>query len=71
MIHNLVDLAIEEKDHATNSFLQWYVNEQVEEEANAKQNLQKIKLVGGEGPGLFMIDTELAQRIFTPPAEPV
>lgn len=67
LINNLVDLSIEEKDHATNSFLQWFVNEQVEEEATANDVLQKIKLAG-EGAGLFMLDQQLGQRVFTPPA---
>ncbi|MDT8302230.1 MAG: ferritin, partial [Sedimentisphaerales bacterium] len=46
LINNLVDLAITEKDHATNSFLQWFVNEQVEEEATASEILQTLKLAG-------------------------
>jgi ferritin len=68
MINKLVDLAIKEKDHATENFLQWFVAEQVEEEASADGIVQKLKLVGKEGGGLFMIDRELGQRIFTPPA---
>lgn len=68
LINDLVNLAISEKDHATNSFLQWYVTEQVEEEASASGILQKIKIIGGEGSGLFMLDSEMGQRIFTPPA---
>jgi ferritin len=66
-INELVDLALEEKDHATNSFLQWFVSEQVEEEDTAKSILQQIKLVGEAGQGLFMLDRELGQRVFTPP----
>jgi ferritin len=68
-INDLVDLAIEEKAHATNIFLQWFVTEQVEEEANDNEIIAKLKLVGKEGNGLFMIDKELAARVFTPPAE--
>jgi ferritin len=67
-INDLVDLAIEEKAHATNIFLQWFVTEQVEEEANDNEIIAKLKLVGKEGNGLFMIDKELAARVFTPPA---
>jgi ferritin len=63
LINDLVDLAIEEKDHATNNFLQWYVKEQVEEEASATEVVQKLKLTGGQGNGLFMLDNELGQRI--------
>lgn len=66
-INDLVDLAIEEKDHATEIFLQWFVTEQIEEEANDNQIISKLKLVGEEGNGLFMIDKELATRVFTPP----
>jgi len=68
LINKLVDLSIKEKDHATTNFLQWFVKEQVEEEASADSILQKLKLVGG-GDGLFMMDKELGQRphIFTLP----
>jgi len=68
LINKLVDLAISESDHATNSFLQWFVTEQVEEEASADEVLQKLKLAGDSPQGLFMIDTELAGRVFTMPA---
>jgi ferritin len=68
MINNLVDLAIKERDHATENFLQWFVSEQVEEEASADEVVQKLKLVGKDGGGLFMVDQELGQRVFTPPA---
>ena len=67
-INDLVDLAAKEKDHATNIFLQWFVTEQIEEEANDNDIISKLKLVGKEGNGLFMIDKELATRVFTPPA---
>ncbi|MHA1364055.1 MAG: ferritin, partial [Candidatus Freyarchaeota archaeon] len=59
--------AIEEKDHATNNFLQWFVREQVEEEASASAILEKLKLIGDDGRGLLMLDQELAKRVFTPP----
>ncbi|MBN2588613.1 MAG: ferritin [Sedimentisphaerales bacterium] len=68
LINNLVDLAIEEKDHATNSFLQWFVTEQVEEEANADELVKQLKLMENAPGGMFMLDRELAQRVFTPPA---
>lgn len=68
-IHDLVDLAGEEKDHPTHNFLQWFVAEQVEEEASAKEVLQKVKLVASAPGGLFMVDRELAQRTLNlPPA---
>ena len=67
LINNLVDLAIEEKDHATNSFLQWFVNEQVEEEASADEAVQQLKMMENAPGGMFMLDRELGQRVFTPP----
>lgn len=67
LIHKLVDLAITEKDHATNNMLQWFVKEQVEEEANASELLGEVKMNDGKGPGMFMIDRELKARVFTPP----
>ena len=67
LINELVDLAIAEKDHATNIILQWFVSEQVEEEASADEVVQKIKLMGDARGGIFMLDRELAQRVFAPP----
>lgn len=66
LINNLVNIAIEEKDHATVNMLQWFVSEQVEEEASASDILEKLKYVEGKGPGLFMMDRELMQRSFAP-----
>jgi len=68
LIGELVDLAIAEKDHAANSFLQWFVTEQIEEEASAQEIVDKLKMLGDSGPGLFMFDNELGQRTFAPPA---
>ena len=68
LINNLVNLAIEEKDHATNAFLQWFVNEQVEEEASADQVVQQLKMMEKAPGGMFMLDRELGLRVFTPPA---
>ena len=64
LINNLFDIAIEERDHATQSFLKWFVDEQVEEEANAQEILDTLKLIGGQGNGIFMLDRELRQRVF-------
>jgi len=61
-INKLVDLAIEERDHATNNIMQWYVSEQVEEEANVENIVKKLKMMGDTGHGLFMMDRELANR---------
>jgi ferritin len=68
MINKIVDLAIKEKDHATNNFLQWFVKEQVEEEASADEIVQKLKLTG-TGSGLYMLDKEIGTRppLFTFP----
>ena len=68
LINKLVDIAREEKDHASEIFLQWFVTEQVEEEANPTDIIQKFKLMGKSGDALFMIDNELEQRVYTPPA---
>jgi len=65
-INGLMDLAIELKDHATASFLQWYVDEQVEEEANTSTVAQQLRMVEGSA-SLFMLDKELGARVFTPP----
>lgn len=68
-INTLMDLAIKENDHATQIFLQWFVTEQIEEEGNDNEIIAKLELAGAEGNGLFMIDKELATRIYTPPAK--
>jgi ferritin len=68
LINELVNLAIEEKDHAANMFLQWFVNEQVEEENTADTVVQKLKLMADAPGGMYMLDNEMAQRVFTPPA---
>lgn len=67
LINNLMDIAIRESDHATKSFLQWFVDEQVEEEANVEQILNNLKLIGGEGQGLLMMDREMQARVFVNP----
>jgi ferritin len=67
-INKLVDLAIAEKDHAANTFLQWFVTEQVEEEATAQTILEKLKLVGNDGFAILMLDEELGQRTLSAPA---
>jgi ferritin len=59
-INDLVDYALSEKDHATSIFLQWFVTEQIEEEATLKDILGRLRLFGDQGQGLLMIDNELA-----------
>ena len=61
-IHNLVKLAREENDPATEAFLQWFVTEQVEEEASVDGLVQQLKILGGSPSGLFIMDRELAKR---------
>ena len=66
-INNIVDVALEEKDHATASFYKWFLDEQVEEEATASDVLSKLKLTKGEGSALFFMDQEMQKRIFVQP----
>jgi ferritin len=68
-INKLVELAQSAKDHATESFLKWFVDEQVEEEASADRIVQKLKLVKESSGGMLMIDHELGKRVFNPPAK--
>ncbi|MBN2791709.1 MAG: ferritin [Desulfuromonadales bacterium] len=65
-INALMDLAQEEKNHAAQIFLQWFVTEQVEEEASVSHIIAKLKRIKEDGRGLMMIDQELAQRTFVP-----
>jgi ferritin len=61
-INDLVDLAAKEKDHATGVMLQWFVSEQVEEEATVDEIVDKIKMVSESRNGLYMLDRELGKR---------
>lgn len=70
-INDLVDLALKERDHASNAFLQWFVSEQVEEEATADDVIQKLKLTEEAKGALFLLDKDMAARVFTPPASAV
>jgi ferritin len=67
LINNLMNLALAEKDHASVNMLQWFIGEQVEEESSADEIVQKLKLVGDGGNGIFMLDQQLGKRVFTPP----
>ena len=66
-INELSDLSMKAKDHATYNMLQWYVTEQVEEEATLNTIIDKMKLIGDNGYGLYVIDQELATRVFVDP----
>ena len=67
-IFNILKNANEEGDFATVSFLQWFVNEQVEEEASASQLVTKIKMVCDNPSAMYLFDQELSQRVFDPNA---
>jgi len=67
MIDALADLALELKDHATHNLLQWFIAEQVEEEANASEMVQKLTLAKDSPAALFNIDRDMAARVFVPP----
>jgi len=69
LIYGLMDVAIEEKDHAAKSFLNWFIDEQVEEEASMDTIVGKLRMIGGNGHGLLMIDNDLSTRVFTPPVK--
>ena len=66
-INLLMDLATQEKNYACISFLNWFIDEQVEEEATMTTILNKIKRIGEKGHAIYMLDSELAQRTFIPP----
>ncbi|MBE0598611.1 MAG: ferritin [Desulfuromonadales bacterium] len=67
-IGKLMDLAREEGHHAAQIMLQWFVTEQVEEESSFSLIIRKLRRVEGDGRGLLMVDQELGQRVFVPPA---
>ncbi len=68
-IYNIANIALDEKEHATMSFLSWFVDEQVEEEENFTNLVKKIKRASGNEANLYMIDDELATRVYTPPVQ--
>ena len=69
LINKLMDLVLAASDHASSSFLQWFVSEQVEEEATADEVLQKLKLVDKTEGGLFLLDQEMDRRTFALPPD--
>lgn len=64
LINGLMDVAFDQRDHAAQSFLRWFVDEQVEEEANVSEILDTLKLINGQGNGIFMLDREMRSRTF-------
>ncbi len=67
LINNLVSIATDLKDYASVAFLQWFVNEQVEEESSVDGVIQSLKLVDNQANGWFLVDKDLAARTFIPP----
>jgi ferritin len=67
-INNLASLAVKENDHTTHMLLEWFLNEQVEEEATAKLIVEQLKLAGDAPAALFMLDRELGARVSAPAA---
>jgi len=68
LINGIYSVAVEEKDYATQHFLQWFINEQVEEEETAREYIDALKKIGDNGYGLYMLDKELAARTYNTPA---
>ena len=68
LIHNLCAIAAEEKDVATANRLAWFVDEQVEEEESARDIIDQLRMVEGNNYGLYMIDKEMAARVYTAPS---
>ncbi len=68
LINNLFALAEQEHDYATRDRINWFVSEQVEEEDNCRTLIDKVKLIGNDGMGLYMLDQELAARTYVAPA---
>jgi ferritin len=67
-IHSLVDLALDLRDHATNSFLKWFVDEQIEEEASALEIVTKLEMIGESKNSLYLFDRDMGKRTAAPPA---
>lgn len=65
LINDLVTIAKEEKDYASDNFLQWFVNEQVEEEETAQGIIDSLRLIGDNGFGIYSLDKELGMRTYT------
>ena len=68
LIRNLADIAAEDKDHASMNRLIWFIDEQVEEEESAREMIQAFEAVEGNKYGMYMLDKELAARVYTTPS---
>lgn len=69
-IYSIADIALDEKEHATMSFLRWFIDEQVEEEENFNNLVKKIKRASNSEASLYMIDDELSTRTYVPSVPP-
>ena len=69
LINDLIDTSLEVRDHAAKAFLDWFIIEQVEEEATVGEIVDRLRLIGDDKSGLFMLDSELSKRVFTIPTE--
>ena len=69
-INDLVHITLEQRDYATHNFLQWYVAEQIEEEALARNILDKINLIGDDKGGLYLFDNDVKQLTVVSSADP-
>lgn len=65
--YKLMDLAMEEREHATINFLKWFIDEQVEEEDNFEKIIQKLKRIEKDSSAFYALEQEMAARVFTPP----
>lgn len=65
-INNLVDVCLQEKDYTTHNFIQWYVSEQLEEEALARTIVDKVKMIGSDKAGLYLFDRDLENSAIQP-----
>ena len=65
LINNLFALTTQENDYATQSMLKWFVDEQVEEEENAQNIIDNLRMIKDNGYGLYMLDKELGARVYT------
>ena len=67
-INNIYEVAVKQKDYRSQQFLDWFIKEQGEEEANAQENIQKFEVFGSDNRGLYMLNKELETRVFSPPS---
>lgn len=67
LLNNIAEVAEVEKDRATRNLMVWFIDEQVEEESNAEKIINELKMIGGEGHGMLMLDREFSTRVFAPP----